>query len=534
MLTAVDLTPTPQMVQAVKRAIALADARSTSIEAATRSRAEQIAKGEPLTEAQVKRMLVFFSITRDARTPEWGKDGAETDAFIAHSLYGGDAGQIWAKSKAREMGLSLSETEPIVFKELFCDDDTPPSVDDDGYIWKPVLRTGHWAMGPNGKPLSVIAGHSNDPRRQIGLQDIVDAHNDGAVEHVTIPTSHEDAVEQNTGYVDQGKLKVIKGDDGVTRLWAGHRFTEPDIAEKVRRGTIPNTSVGLEFDYIRKEDGRKFPIVLKHVALTHRPWINRLTPFGVKASEDVDYEIEALVFSEPIEDERAEVANDPAHISDGLFTETELTEEVGAKPVESKSTEGGPPAHVTESHHKEADMSEKKTDEKNPEFNLAEHPDYIAQTEKNARLQAQLDQLLAKDRVNEAEAFVGDLKGYGFTEEKGCTEFLKFARNIVLSDKGETSLLFSEEGSDAAERPLTAIQIVRELFSKLPKATAEGKKLAVQFSEMASDPLRTSESDKPPLDETRDPNQVQMSEEEMDQMHREMFPEQYANQPAAS
>src|SRR5690606_25969324 len=103
-----------------------------------------------------------------------------------------------------------------------------------------------------------------------------------------------------TGFIN--RLRVRPGSDGVHYLMAGHRFTENDIERKVLNGRIANTSVGLEFDYVRKEDGKRFPVVLRHVALTNRPWINRLTPFGVNASEE-DYNIFSMQFSEPLEDE---------------------------------------------------------------------------------------------------------------------------------------------------------------------------------------------------------------------------------------
>lgn len=577
--TTIDLTPSPQMVESAKRALALADARSEGIEAATKARAQRIAEGKPLTPAQVKRMVSFFSITRDARTPEWGKSGSETNAFIAHSLYGGDAGQIWAKAKVRELGVSLSDDDgdTVIFKELFCEDPTTPYVDDDGYVWKPVLRTGYWQVGPHGKPLMVIAGNSTNPRLMIGLQDIVDAHEEGAIEHVTIPTSHDDLVDQNTGYVDAGKLKIVKGDDGTSRLWAGHRFTDAAIKQKVLDGSIANTSVGLEFDYVRKEDGRTFPIVLKHVALTNRPWINRLTPFGVAASEDaaVEYDIECLTFSEPIEDEKATSANDPTvTVWDGGLTFDEIQESIaeqidgevvqvahdralvkvadkhyvakfsiesGEVAIEEKdkwsehnaptlleddhneqgtSMSGDDPKLITStSEEEETNMSDKDT---KTEIKLSEQPEFKAIADENARLRAQLDQVMATNRKNEADDLVRDLKGYGFTEKAGCTEFLKMARNIVLSDTGETSLLFSEEDSDAAERPMTAIQIVRELFSKLPKATAEGKKLAVQFSEIASDPLGRADEERPPLD-AEESEKVALSEEELDALHADLM-----------
>ena len=89
-----------------------------------------------------------------------------------------------------------------------------------GLIWKPVLRDGKWEAGPNGKPFQVIAGRSVNQRSAIGLQDIVD--NFKKIEHVTIPLSHDDRVEENTGYIRDLKISEV---DGVHYLMAAHDFT---------------------------------------------------------------------------------------------------------------------------------------------------------------------------------------------------------------------------------------------------------------------------------------------------------------------
>jgi hypothetical protein len=165
---------------------------------------------------------------------------------------------------------------------------------EDDYIWKTVLRTGQWALTPKGaaatrKPLVVVRDGESDPENNIvSLAQIVSSFDAEAFEHVTVPLAqnvaegdHSDIARNNTGFIRA--LKIVD-EDGVSKLKAAFDFTEPDIKERVERGTIPNTSVGLLYDFVRKSDAKKFPIALAHVALTHRPWIDKMEPFGIEAA----------------------------------------------------------------------------------------------------------------------------------------------------------------------------------------------------------------------------------------------------------
>lgn len=179
------------------------------------------------------------------------------------------------------------------------------SESDDGLIYKDIMREGEWAYrpGPGQKPtpvpLKVIPGHSSS-EEEIGMADLVEAFNDRAIDHVTIPTSHEDKPHENTGYVK--KLSIVNDEKtGKAMLRAGLEFTEPEIKGKATRGSIANTSAGIIFDYIKKDSGKKFKMVLGHVALTNKPWLNGMKPFGVNASEeysDEEFEITPLILSD--------------------------------------------------------------------------------------------------------------------------------------------------------------------------------------------------------------------------------------------
>jgi hypothetical protein len=163
----------------------------------------------------------------------------------------------------------------------------------DGLIWKEALATGIWAMtpGPGQKPTPkplIVKYDSQDPKH-ISLKKLVDHFDQRAVDHVTVPLSHADRVDENTGFVEALKIVEDVKRQGHHKLLAGYRFTEPDILAKVTNGTIANNSVGILFDYVRKRDGKIFPQVLAHIALTNRPWIDGLAPFGIAASEEHEY-----------------------------------------------------------------------------------------------------------------------------------------------------------------------------------------------------------------------------------------------------
>lgn len=164
--------------------------------------------------------------------------------------------------------------------------------EDDGLIWKTILKTGRWEMTPNGsrkpikRPMIVTkTGKSlaSDDKVIVSLEDLMTAYKGGARQHVTIPLSHNNGLLENTGHIRD--LRIVE-EDGGAKLIAGMEFTEPDIREKVKRGTIANTSSGLLFDYQSKQDGKKWPVILDHAALTNQPWIVGMDPFGL--SEDID------------------------------------------------------------------------------------------------------------------------------------------------------------------------------------------------------------------------------------------------------
>jgi hypothetical protein len=207
------------------------------------------------------------------------------------------------------LGLSIDETEIPQLDvlgdtlsgeaagavEIFLAAPQAKAVEQDGLMWEPIIREGQWAVrpGPNGikrrSPLKVVAGNSKNQRKQIGLKDIVEAFDDGAIEHVTVPTSHDNKTTENTGFIKGLKIvqatikdKLSKKDKKVAVLMGGYDIRDPDIKKKIDLGTIASRSAGLLYDYINTETGKKYPVALEHVALTNKPWITGMKSFGRK------------------------------------------------------------------------------------------------------------------------------------------------------------------------------------------------------------------------------------------------------------
>lgn len=149
-------------------------------------------------------------------------------------------------------------------------------------LWKDILKEGDLARTPGlrrKRPLKIVPrGESSVQDGTISMSDIMKAYDERAFEDVTIPDGHpkEDSGLDNTGYVNG--LRVVKR-DGKHYLQAALGFTEPDVAAKVRRGSVPNVSSGILVGFRRKHDDRYFRAALNHVALTKTPFIHGLNPF---------------------------------------------------------------------------------------------------------------------------------------------------------------------------------------------------------------------------------------------------------------
>lgn len=225
------------------------------------------------------------------------------------------------------MTLDTSERHPICLWLHFAD--TPVEegkLDDKPVLWKDLMAEGVVARTPGMKekvPFKVVpAGRSSSLNGSItvSMSDLVEAFDAKAFQDVTIPDGHPkpdkilpdgtvvkgDSALNNKGYVRGLRVvkKKVKGgpQDGkeIHVLQAGLGFTEPDVAAKVKRGSVPNVSAGVWFDHVRKADDRYFRAALNHVALTKGPWMQNLEPFErvYFADGDDQYEVQELLLAE--------------------------------------------------------------------------------------------------------------------------------------------------------------------------------------------------------------------------------------------
>lgn len=85
-------------------------------------------------------------------------------------------------------------------------------------------------------------------------------------------------------------------------------FTEPDVKGKVQRGTIPDCSAGIFFNWLNKHKNKRYRAAMKHVALTPTPFMGNLAPFApvFAADEEIDADnltVQHFMFAEGEEDD---------------------------------------------------------------------------------------------------------------------------------------------------------------------------------------------------------------------------------------
>jgi hypothetical protein len=171
--------------------------------------------------------------------------------------------------------------------------------DDDGLVWKVACKTGTLALSPGPGQMDL-----DKPLELTGdlFDDMLLSFQEKAFPYVTVPETHANGVLENTGFVrkaealDRDELladqrfagvreeirEMIASDPEDTRyLLAGIEFTEPEVKEKAERGTIPDVSIGVKFNFRNKRSGKNYKAAWEHLALTPMPWIDGLIPFGL-------------------------------------------------------------------------------------------------------------------------------------------------------------------------------------------------------------------------------------------------------------
>ncbi len=333
----------------------------------------------------------------------------------------------------------------------FENDDT--AFEEDGIIWKTIMREGTWQYSPGpgqrpvAKPITVTRDGTSDAKKfTISLEELKRNFDAKAKDHVTIPTSHDDKVYENTGYIDA--LRINTDSKGRAILEAAHRFTDKNIKQKVLDGSIANVSAGILFDYIKKDSGTKFNAILGHSALTNSPWLNDMEPFrnALNAGED----LEIISFSEENEEGNTSNIDTTANNEGGVIVST---------------------LEETKTFFDELGLSEDEV------------------KERLSRLEA-VEAEVRKNRI--------DAKLAAWKEEGKSPAVLVEAEAALLADSGAVAVNFSEKGKEV---PLTLSEVVERLVTASPNMKLDEE--VVNEEELAGEqpPVDTTDENKPEFSE---------------------------------
>jgi hypothetical protein len=156
--------------------------------------------------------------------------------------------------------------------------------EEQGFVVKEILRTGTWKVTPTrggikNVPLTIVRRRQERPEKNIiSLSELVS--NFKALDmRVQIPLSdddddHKNITATNTGYVRD--IWIVDSANG-SKLVAKMEFTEPDVKDKVLRGTYADVSCGIPWQVVSR--GSTYGTSLEHVAITNRPFIDGLGGF---------------------------------------------------------------------------------------------------------------------------------------------------------------------------------------------------------------------------------------------------------------
>jgi hypothetical protein len=195
--------------------------------------------------------------------------------------------------------MAFSDADPTAYAEVHLAG--TEQREEQGFVVKEILRTGTWKVTPTrggvkNVPLTIIRdGKSDRDNNVISLSELVE--NFSALDmRVQIPLSdddddHKNITATNTGYVRD--IWIVDSADG-SKLVAKMEFTEPDVKDKVLRGTYADVSCGIPWQVVSR--GTTYGTSLEHVAITNRPFIDNLGPFI--AMSDENRKVEILHFAE--------------------------------------------------------------------------------------------------------------------------------------------------------------------------------------------------------------------------------------------
>jgi hypothetical protein len=83
------------------------------------ARARDLSNGTRVSDSTIKRMVSFFARHAVDKRPGWGDPANPTNGYIAHLLWGGDAGKAWASKIARQLDAETVKANEPTNPELW-------------------------------------------------------------------------------------------------------------------------------------------------------------------------------------------------------------------------------------------------------------------------------------------------------------------------------------------------------------------------------------------------------------------------------
>mgnify|MGYP006921284547 CR=1 FL=1 len=476
------------------------------------------------------------------------KDGSRKHTCWRNS--GGDKKTDLDATQLSDAQVKTLILDDSVTHELFFADGAVEADPDGDLIWKDVLPTGSWKIHPNAVKRS--RGEKFEITKS-DLETMIHNFEERAWEHVTIPKTHDDRVDENTGFTKKLAIVEHPKEPGQYMMRAGLHFTDADIKKKVLEGSIPNVSCGLDWGKVtRTRDGKVFEKVIKHIALTPAPWMKGLRPFGnpedmIAASEPGDWGASLVRDNDETEvREGSEVTNtfmdrlkqvikdhtkDPEAANealDGLTVPENLTPEQAEeylselaslleadKPDESDGdtppidpdseadSDPDPTGSVDNPDTNEGGditMSDKDKDNKDDEDKITLSAEQLNTQVNEAVDKAVAAALAAADKANEIKLSELQQENHERKVKDSVRDLeaaghvpavIKVAKEIMLADvSGSDMLTFSEgEGDDEAEVKLSATGIVERLLDAIPENTL------LKFSDKNSSTFKKPDAD---------------------------------------
>lgn len=79
------------------------------------ARARDLSNGKGISASTIRRMNSFFARHAVDKRPDWSNPSKPSNGYIAHLLWGGDAGRAWASKVSRHLDAKTKEYPPYVF-----------------------------------------------------------------------------------------------------------------------------------------------------------------------------------------------------------------------------------------------------------------------------------------------------------------------------------------------------------------------------------------------------------------------------------